>query len=63
MWDDETRQELLTLSGEGVIAFLKFSPDGRYLLAINTDGVAHLWFAPTLAEIDAGEKAEAATGN
>ena len=63
LWDDETRQELLTLSGEGVIAFLKFSPDGRYLLAINTDGVAHLWFAPTLAEIDAGEKAEAATGN
>jgi WD40 repeat protein len=63
LWDVETRQELLTLSGEGVIASLKFSPDGRCLLGINTAGVAQLWFAPTLAEIDAAEKAVAATGN
>jgi WD40 repeat protein len=63
LWDTETRQEVLTLSGEEMFFGCKFSPDGRYLMGVNTTGLVHLWFAPTLAEIDAAEKAEAATGN
>ncbi|MBN9693960.1 MAG: protein kinase [Verrucomicrobia bacterium] len=56
LWDTATRQEVLTLAGEGsLFKFLKFSPDGRYLLAINGDGVAHLWEAPTWAEITASD--------
>jgi WD40 repeat protein len=59
LWDAETRQEVLTLSGEGSLFYgLKFSPDGRYLLAINAVGLAHLWSAPTFAEIEAAETAE-----
>ena len=65
LWDPETREEVLTLSAEGSqIHGLKFSPDGRYLLGItswesyNITGYAHLWFAPTLAEIEAARAAE-----
>jgi serine/threonine protein kinase/WD40 repeat protein len=59
LWDTETRQEVLTLSGEGSLFYaIRFSPDGRYLLAINQAGLAHLWSAPTLAEIQAAEAAE-----
>jgi len=56
LWDTTLRQEVLTLSGEGsVFKLLKFSPDGRFLLAINEDGLAHLWSAPSWAEIAAAE--------
>jgi len=56
LWDVETRQEVLTLSGEGSrFGGLNFSPDGRYLLAINDVGLAHLWTAPTWEEIAAEE--------
>ena len=65
LWDPETREEVLTLSAEGSqIHGLKFSPDGRYLLGTTSrdnygmTGYAHLWFAPTLAEIAAEEAAE-----
>jgi len=65
LWDPETREEVLTLSAEGSeIQGLKFSPDGRYLLGVTSfesyyiTGYAHLWFAPTLAEIEAAEAAE-----
>jgi len=56
LWDVETRQEVLTLSGEGSrFGVLNFSPDGRYLLAINDVGLVHLWTAPTWEEIAAEE--------
>jgi WD40 repeat protein len=56
LWDAETLQEVLTLSGEeSGFQGLQFSPDGRFLLAINGAGVAHLWSAPTWAEIEAAE--------
>ena len=65
LWDPESRVEVLTLSAEGSQIYgLKFSPDGRYLLGITSSesyhitGYAHLWFAPTLAEIDAARAAE-----
>ena len=63
LWDVETRQEVLTLSGEGSLFIgLSFSPDGRYLMAINEAGLAHneaglahIWTAPTWEEIAAEE--------
>ncbi len=59
LWDVETWQEVLTLGGEGSgFAGLMFSPDGRYLLAINGAGFAHLWSAPTWAEIKAADPEE-----
>jgi WD40 repeat protein len=65
LWDPETREEMLTLSAEGSQIYgLNFSPDGRYLLGTTSrdiygiTGYAHLWFAPTLAEIDAERTAE-----
>ena len=55
LWDTETWQEVVTLSGTGVFSgFLEFSPDEHYLLG-RGDGYAHLWSAPTLAEIEAAE--------
>ena len=63
LWDTETRQEVLTLSGTGLFSsVLTFSPDGRYLLAHNQAGLAHLWSAPTMAEIEAAEKPAPAPG-
>jgi serine/threonine protein kinase/WD40 repeat protein len=59
LWDVATWQEVLTLSGQGSLFYgLQFSPDGRHLLAINGLGLAHLWSAPSLAEIEAAEAAE-----
>jgi serine/threonine protein kinase/WD40 repeat protein len=55
LWDTETRRALLTLSAEGRFGEVTFSPDGRYLLGINRDGIVHIWSAPTLAEISAAE--------
>ncbi|MCA9056454.1 MAG: WD40 repeat domain-containing protein, partial [Planctomycetaceae bacterium] len=47
-FDTETWEELLTLEGEGaVFEQLRFSPNGRHLLAVNRDNSkAHVWFAP-----------------
>jgi WD40 repeat protein len=59
LWDTETQQEVLTLSGEGsLFNAIRFSPDGRHLLAHNESGLAHLWSAPTMAEIEAAEAAD-----
>jgi WD40 repeat protein len=56
LWDVETWQEVLTLSASGSrISGLKFSPDGRHLLAINDAGLVYLWTAPTWEEIAAEE--------
>jgi WD40 repeat protein len=59
VWDCETWQEVLTLSGEGSrFAGLTFSEDGRYLMGINDAGLAHVWRAPTWEEIAAEEAAD-----
>jgi WD40 repeat protein len=64
LWDSETWQELLTLSAQGsIFRDLKFSPDGRYLLAINWNGLIHLWSAPTWEEIKTAEEADATARN
>ncbi|HEY5911396.1 MAG TPA: serine/threonine-protein kinase [Verrucomicrobiae bacterium] len=57
LWDMTTRRELLTLPGTGQFFFdLRFSPDGNTLAATSLDGFAHLWRAPSWAEIQAAEK-------
>ena len=56
----EVSQELLTLEGEGSLFYrTAFSPDGNVLGSMNWSGVLHLWRAPSWAEIEAAEKAEA----
>jgi WD40 repeat protein len=62
LWDWETRKEVLTLGGEGAnFWYVTFSPDGHKLVAVNRQGLVHLWRAPSWAEIEAAEKAQAIT--
>jgi len=57
LWDLETRRELLTLPADGkYFVQLLFSPDGTTLAATTLSGAAHLWRAPSWAEIEAAEK-------
>ena len=50
----ESREELLTLEGEGSRFYrTAFSPDGNDLGSMNQAGVLHLWRAPSWAEIEA----------
>jgi WD40 repeat protein len=53
LWDTESFQELLTLEGEGSIFLATaFSPDGSVLGSRNSQGILHLWRAPSLEEIE-----------
>jgi YVTN family beta-propeller protein len=62
LWDMTTRHEVATLAGEGALFnSVKFSPDSSLLVAINAEGRAHLWKAPSLAEIAASESAQPST--
>jgi WD40 repeat protein/predicted Ser/Thr protein kinase len=57
LWDLATHRELLTLPAEGFFfSDLAFSPDGNTLVATSLEGIAHLWRAPSWAEIEAAEK-------
>jgi WD40 repeat protein len=56
LWDLSTRRELMTLSGQGLIQEVAFSPDGQWLVARGTPGHLHLWHAPSWEEIEAAEK-------
>ena len=61
LWDMATRRELLSLEGEGeLFAHAAFSPDGSILMAACFSGSAHLWRAPSWAEIEAAEKRQLA---
>ncbi|MBI4664216.1 MAG: protein kinase [Verrucomicrobia bacterium] len=56
LWDVLTHQEVATLSGQdAVFGIVKFSPDGRLLVAVNRQGTAHIWLAPSLSEIEEKE--------
>ena len=56
LWDVVSRQEVATLPGEGLIkGRLSFSPDGNMLVAINAQGKAHIWRAPSFDDIAAIE--------
>jgi WD40 repeat protein len=56
LWDIETARELIDFNSAG---FARFSTDGNLLGWIES-GSLHIYRAPTLAEIDAVEKADAA---
>jgi WD40 repeat protein/serine/threonine protein kinase len=59
LWDVASRHEVATLHGEGtVFQHLRFSPDGTILAAVNAQGRAHFWRAPSLQEIAALERGE-----
>jgi WD40 repeat protein len=61
LWDLATHRELLCLSQEGsFFCDASFSPDGNTLQATSFSGVAHLWRAPSWAEIEAAEKGQKA---
>ncbi|MEK7676532.1 MAG: WD40 repeat domain-containing protein [Verrucomicrobiota bacterium] len=61
LWDLVAHRELLSLQGEGqYFQHLTFSPDGNMLAAVSLDGIAHLWRAPSWAEIVAAEKRQGA---
>ncbi|MCI0538667.1 MAG: protein kinase [Verrucomicrobiales bacterium] len=61
LWDVDGHQELLTLKAEGaVFRQSAFSKDGKWLGAVNHQGVLHLWRAPSFAEIESAEKAATA---
>jgi WD40 repeat protein len=61
LWDLDSGRDLLTLEGRGslFLASTGFSPDGNVLGSMNFLGLLHLWRAPSWAEIDASEKAQA----
>jgi WD40 repeat protein len=57
LWDLEAHRELLSLQAEGeFFIHLAFSPDGNTLVATSLSGIAHLWRAPSWAEIEDAEK-------
>ena len=57
LWDLRAHRELLSLPAEGKYFFdLAFSPEGNTLAATSLAGIAHLWHAPSWAEIEAAEK-------
>jgi WD40 repeat protein len=60
IWDVDSRQELLNFESRYDVFWRPtFSPDGNVLGSLQQDGNLHLWRAPSLAEIDASELAEA----
>jgi WD40 repeat protein len=52
LWDVESLQELLTLKGQGsMFNSVAFSPDGNILASINSQGLLHIWRAPSFDDI------------
>ena len=53
LWDVETRHEVATLAGSGgIFTRLGFSPEGTFLVAINSKDTAYVWRAPTFEQIE-----------
>ena len=64
LWDVEGHRELLTLEGTGSwFNSSAFSPDGTVLGSNTLLGRLHLWRAPSWAEIEAAERAQANTAS
>jgi WD40 repeat protein len=61
LWDLATQREVLALPAEGdYFLQVAFSPDGGTLMATSFMGEAHLWQAPSWAEIEVAEKGQRA---
>jgi len=61
LWDLATQREILSLQGEGeFFLHVAFSPDGSTVMATSFTGVAHLWRAPSWAEIEVAERGQVA---
>jgi len=60
LWDMNTQQELITLASEDpIISTLVFSPDGNKIIGENDRRQVRIWTAPSWAQIEAVEKAQA----
>jgi eukaryotic-like serine/threonine-protein kinase len=60
VWDLKSEEHLVTLEWRGSMPdVLGFSPDGNVLGALNAHNELSLWLAPSWAEIEAAEEAEA----
>jgi WD40 repeat protein len=56
LWDLASLQELLTLEGQGSgFGSVTFSPDGNSLASSNSQGILHVWTAPSWAEVAAAQ--------
>jgi WD40 repeat protein len=57
LWDVETGRDVATMPGEPGLYFLHigFSPDGKTLFAVASEGTALFWRAPSWEEIEAAE--------
>jgi WD40 repeat protein len=52
LWDVESLQELLTLKGRGsMFTSTTFSPEGNVLASCNSQGILHIWRAPSFEDI------------
>jgi WD40 repeat protein len=57
LWNLATGREVITFKAAVGARFINFSPDGRTLAAGGgSDGIVHLWRAPTLSQIEAADK-------
>jgi WD40 repeat protein len=64
LWDVETGRDLTALPGmPGWYVHIGFSPDGNTLFAASLEGTVLLWRAPSLAEIEAKERAREVQGS
>lgn len=60
IWDTTSWEEVANLEGSGAsLSLVRFFPDGNTLAAFDVNHILHLWRAPSWAEIEAAEKAEA----
>ena len=57
LWDVDSRQELVTLEGEGsALRPTAFSADGDAIGSLSEQGRLQIWRAPAWAQIEAAEK-------
>jgi WD40 repeat protein len=64
LWDVQTGRDVATLPGEpGWYHRIGFSPDGNTQFAASLEGTALFWHAPSLAEMEAKERASEVPGS